>query len=127
MLADELLPVPVAGGISEKAYVDINGVRQGMFIKGQNRANPVLLYLHGGMPEYFLNERYPTGLDEYFTVVWWEQRGSRLSYSANIRQMPPSRGSTPSSTRCPQPDVRGTGQAARDHETRRPARRERTR
>jgi pimeloyl-ACP methyl ester carboxylesterase len=77
--------VSVAGGISEKTYVNINGVRQGMFIKGQDPGNPVLLYLHGGMPEYFLNERYPTGLDEYFTVVWWEQRGSGLSYSADIR------------------------------------------
>jgi len=77
--------VSVARGISEKTYVDINGIRQGMFIKGQDSGNPVLLYLHGGMPDYFLNERYPTGLDEYFTVVWWEQRGSGLSYSADIR------------------------------------------
>jgi len=74
-----------AGEISEKTYVDINGVRQGMFIKGQVPGNPVLLYLHGGMPDYFLNERYPAGLDEYFTVVWWEQRGSGLSYSADVR------------------------------------------
>jgi pimeloyl-ACP methyl ester carboxylesterase len=44
----------------------------------------VLLYLHGGMPDYFLTQDYPTGLDEYFTVVWWEQRGSGLSYSADI-------------------------------------------
>ena len=55
-----------------------------MFIKGKNARNPVLLYLHGGMPDYFLTEHYPTGLDEYFTVVWWEQRGSGLSYSADI-------------------------------------------
>ena len=55
-----------------------------MFIKGKNARNPVLLYLHGGMPDYFLTEHYPTGLDEYFTVVWWEQRGSGLSYSAVI-------------------------------------------
>jgi pimeloyl-ACP methyl ester carboxylesterase len=36
------------------------------------------------MPDYFLTEKYPTGLEDYFTVVWWEQRGSGLSYSANI-------------------------------------------
>jgi pimeloyl-ACP methyl ester carboxylesterase len=72
---------PLPGSISEKIFVDINGVEQGMFIKSKDAANPVLLYLHGGMPDYFLTERYPTGLEDYFTVVWWEQRGSGLSYS----------------------------------------------
>ena len=75
---------PLAGSISEKIYVNINGVEQGMFIKSKNDKNPVLLYLHGGMPDYFLTERYPTGLEDYFTVVWWEQRGSGISYSADI-------------------------------------------
>jgi pimeloyl-ACP methyl ester carboxylesterase len=75
---------PLAGSISEKIHVNINGVEQGMFIKGKDERNPVLLYLHGGMPDYFLTQDYPTGLDEYFTVVWWEQRGSGLSYSADI-------------------------------------------
>jgi len=59
-------------------------VEQGMFIKSKDVNNPVLLYLHGGMPDYFLTQKYPTGLEDYFTVVWWEQRGSGLSYSADI-------------------------------------------
>lgn len=75
----------VAGSISEKTQVTINGVRQGMFLKGRNVANPVLLYLHGGMPDYFLTQKYPTGLDEYLTVAWWEQRGSGLSYRSDTR------------------------------------------
>jgi len=75
---------PLAGSISEKIRVDINGVEQGMFIKSKDETNPVLLYLHGGMPDYFLTQRYPTGLEDDFTVVWWEQRGSGLSYSADI-------------------------------------------
>jgi pimeloyl-ACP methyl ester carboxylesterase len=76
----KLLP----GSISEKIYVNINGVEQGMFIKSKDTGNPVLLYLHGGMPDYFLTEMYPTGLEDYFTVVWWEQRGSGMSYRADI-------------------------------------------
>ena len=75
---------PIPGSLSEKTFAEINGVRQGMFIQSKNPANPVLLYLHGGMPDYFLTERYPTGLENYFTVVWWEQRGSGMSYSADI-------------------------------------------
>jgi pimeloyl-ACP methyl ester carboxylesterase len=74
----------LAGSISEKIQVNINGLDQGMFIKSKDATHPVLLYLHGGLPEYFLTQKYPTGLENYFTVVWWEQRGSGLSYRANI-------------------------------------------
>ena len=74
----------LTGSISEKIYVDINGVEQGILIKSKDATHPVLLYLHGGMPDFFLTQRYPTGLEDYFTVVWWEQRGSGISYSADI-------------------------------------------
>jgi len=75
---------PVSDSISEKTRVRINGVEQGMFIKSTHASHPVLLYLHGGIPDYFLTERHPTGLDKYFTVAWWEQRGSGLSYHADM-------------------------------------------
>jgi pimeloyl-ACP methyl ester carboxylesterase len=75
---------PLRGGISEKVFADINGVRQGMFLQSRDAAHPVLLYLHGGLPEYFLTDRYPTGLENDFTVVWWEQRGAGLSYHPGI-------------------------------------------
>jgi pimeloyl-ACP methyl ester carboxylesterase len=55
-----------------------------MFIRGANIKNPVLLYLHGGMPEYFLSQKYPSGLENIFTVVFWEQRGSGISYASSI-------------------------------------------
>lgn len=73
----------ISGSISEKVFVDINGHNMGMFITGKNVNNPVLLYLHGGMPSYFLTKKYPTGLEDYFTVVWWDQRGCGLSFSSN--------------------------------------------
>ena len=75
---------PIPGSISEKVFVSINGMRQGMFIQSKDPAHPVLLFLHGGMPEYFLTERYPTGLENDFTVAWWEQRGAGLSYGPGI-------------------------------------------
>jgi pimeloyl-ACP methyl ester carboxylesterase len=77
---------PLPGSLSEKAFVTINGVQQGMFIKSKDARNPVLLFLHGGpgMPEYFLTQRYPTGLEEHFTVVWWDRRGAGLSYHPDI-------------------------------------------
>lgn len=77
---------PVADSISEKIYVNINGMEQGMFIKGKDKTKPVLLFLHGGpgMPEYAIGRRYPMALENYFTVCWWEQRGAGLSYNSDI-------------------------------------------
>ncbi len=74
------------GSISEKTYVKINGVNMGMVIKSKNTSNPVLLFVHGGpgMPEYPLTEKYPTGLEDHFTFVWWDQRGSGLSYQSDM-------------------------------------------
>ena len=77
---------PLPGSISEKIFVNINGVQQGMIIKSIDLTNPVLLYVHGGMPDYFLTQKYPTGLEDYFTVVWWEQRGSGLSFNPDVTQ-----------------------------------------
>ena len=77
---------PLAGSISEKVFVNINDVQQGMFIKSRDVNNPVLLFVHGGpgMPEYWLTQRCPTGLEDYFTVAWWEQHGAGPSYNPNI-------------------------------------------
>lgn len=76
----------LAGSISEKSFLTIGGVKQGMFIRSKNTANPVLLYVHGGpaFPNYFLFEKYKPGLEDYFTVCYWEQRGGGLSYNPKI-------------------------------------------
>lgn len=76
----------VKNSMAEKRFIDINGYKMGMVIKSKDISNPVLLFVHGGpgMPEYFLTEDYPTRLEDYFTVVWWDQRGAGLSYSSDI-------------------------------------------
>ena len=77
---------PIKGSISEKVFVDIGGVKQGMFIMSKNTGNPVLLYVHGGpaFPNYFLIDKYKPGLEDYFTVCYWEQRGGGLSFSPEV-------------------------------------------
>ena len=72
----------IPGSIAEKTFIEIDGTRQGIFIKSRSADLPVLLYLHGGIPDYFLTARYPTRLEDLFTVVWWEQRGAGLSAAA---------------------------------------------
>ena len=65
--------------LDEKIFIEVNGIRQGMFLQSENTENPVLLYLHGGpgSPEIAFTQDYPTGLEQLFTVCWWEQRGRR--------------------------------------------------
>lgn len=76
----------IKGSISEKVYANINGANMGMIIKSKDLSKPVLLFVHGGpgMPEYEFTEKYPTGLEDNFTVVWWDQRGSGLSYNSGV-------------------------------------------
>ena len=74
--------IKLSNSISEKVFLDINGSKQGMFIKGKNLDNPVILFLHGGIPVYFLTKKYPTHLEDNFTMVWWEQRNCGISYKA---------------------------------------------
>jgi len=77
---------PLIGSISEKIFIKIGGVKQGMFIRGKDLKNPVLLFVHGGpsFPEYFLVEKYPVGLEDHFTVCYWEQRGGGISYTSDV-------------------------------------------
>lgn len=77
---------PLSGSISEKTFIEIGGVKQGMFIRSKNLHNPVLLYVHGGpaFPNYFLIDKYNPKLEDYFTVCYWEQRGGGLSYTSDV-------------------------------------------
>ncbi|MBK6762077.1 MAG: alpha/beta hydrolase [Micrococcales bacterium] len=83
-----MFSAPRSAGRAEKVRVAIGGVPQGMFISGSSPGRPVLLFVHGGpgMPEFWLTRRYPTGMEDLFTVVWWEQRGAGLSYSSAVRR-----------------------------------------
>lgn len=74
--------------MNEKLFLEINGRKQGVFLQSKHKNQPVLLFLHGGpgSPEIAFTEKYPTGLDTLFTVCWWEQRGSGISYSKKISQ-----------------------------------------
>jgi pimeloyl-ACP methyl ester carboxylesterase len=76
----------IKDSIFEKTFVEINGVKQGMYIKGKDEKKPILLLLHGGpgMSDYFMAKDYPTDLEEEFVVCYWEQRGTGLSYSKEI-------------------------------------------
>lgn len=76
----------IPGSLSERVFIEVGGVRQGMIIQSADPSNPVLLFLHGGpgMVEFFMEQEYPTGIAQHFTVVWWEQRGAGMSFAPDI-------------------------------------------
>ena len=62
--------------------VEIGGIKQWVSIRGYNKDAPILLFLHGG-PGYNMIRIEPviaSQWEEYFTVVFWDQRGCGKSY-----------------------------------------------
>lgn len=76
----------MGGQINEKTYIQVGNIPQGMFLKSADTDNPVLLFLHGGpgSPEIAFTQDHPTGLEDIFTVCWWEQRGSGITYRSGL-------------------------------------------
>lgn len=70
--------------IAKKGWVEIGGIRQGYFIRGEEERNPVILFLHGGPGSPELSMIKDTGLEKYFTVCYWEQRGAGMTFSPDI-------------------------------------------
>lgn len=74
-------------GISVREKININDSEQYVFITGEDKNKPVLLYLHGGpgSPEVALHDFEPGNrLEQEFVVCYWEQRGAGMSYGAKL-------------------------------------------
>ncbi len=73
--------------IAELTTVRLGGLEQAVLIRGRNRANPILLFLHGGpgMPMMYLAHRFQRPLEETFVVVQWDQRGAGKSFSEQVK------------------------------------------
>lgn len=81
-------------GISSIEKIIIGGVKQSILIQTEKPGSPVLLFIHGGpsMPVPGVSSRgsdyalvtTTKELVKYFTVVFWDQRGTGKSYSKAI-------------------------------------------
>ena len=69
-------------GIEELKPVKIGAIDQWLHIRGRNRNNPVLLYLHGGPggPMIGNMDAIQRPWEDYFTIVHWDQRQTGKSY-----------------------------------------------
>ncbi len=79
-------------GIDEGQYVTIGGIEQWITIRGWDRDNPVLLFLHGGPGD--VTNPWSFGIfapwEKQFTVVQWDQRGAGRTLRKNGPSIAPT-------------------------------------
>ncbi|GAA2353930.1 alpha/beta hydrolase [Dactylosporangium salmoneum] len=70
--------------VVESRYVTIGGVEQWLQIRGEDRANPVLLVVHGGPGSpYSVFTPVLREWEKHFTVVHWDRRGAGRTLRRN--------------------------------------------
>ena len=80
-------------GINELVEVEIGGIPQWLSVRGRDRRNPILLFIHGGpgVTEMPISWYYQGPLEDYFTVVQWDQRGSgKTAASSDLAEVIPT-------------------------------------
>jgi pimeloyl-ACP methyl ester carboxylesterase len=72
------------GSIAVLEKIRIGGSDQWVLERSADVGNPVVLFLHGGpgTSQLTSNRRDTRGLEKYFTVVNWDQRGAGKSFGA---------------------------------------------
>lgn len=72
-------------GVQETFEVTLGGARQVVNVRGADRDNPILLFVHGGPAsvEMPIAWSFQRPWEDYFTVVQWDQRGAGRSFLLN--------------------------------------------
>lgn len=78
----DLERIPGPDGVQESYAARIGGIDQWLYVRGQDRVNPIILFVHGGpaAPVSPSMWQFQRPLEEYFTVVQWDQRGAGKTY-----------------------------------------------
>lgn len=74
----ELRKIRTPEGIEVLEQITLNNEKQWISIRGKNKSNPVLLFIHGGpaSPVMPVSWAFQNSWEDYFTVVQWDQRVS---------------------------------------------------
>lgn len=76
------MPIFSQGSIADLFELDVNGDAQYLLVRGVDRKQPIMLFLHGGpgMPAMYLAHDFQRDLEQDFVVVHWDQRASGKSF-----------------------------------------------
>lgn len=74
--------INTSGSVASLEQFDLNGFKQWVLMRGQDRSKPLLLYVHGGpgSAEMALAHRSMNHLEEHFVCINWDQRGAGKSF-----------------------------------------------
>lgn len=77
--------IDTQNGIQESTYIDIDGMKQYIQIRGENTENPVMIFIHGGpaSPMGYVSAYYQKELESELTIINYDQRGCGRTYYAN--------------------------------------------
>jgi len=80
--------ITAPNSISSLEKINLGGIDQWVLIRGWEKSNPVLLFLHGGPGAPLFTYAREIGvtakLEQNFVMVYWEQRGTGKSFSHSI-------------------------------------------
>lgn len=80
--------IKTSNGVSSLEQITLGGLKQWIFIRGEEIKNPVLIFLHGGPGAPLMgmssSRKFDAKLIKHFTVVHWDQRGAGKSYNDKI-------------------------------------------
>ena len=70
-------------GIQESYKTKIGGIDQWINVRGQDQANPIILFVHGGPASPLIPTlwQFQRPLEEYFTMVTYDQRGAGKTFN----------------------------------------------
>ena len=87
-LVADLDRIVTPAGIQESFIATLGAARQYVSVRGADRSNPILLYVHGGPAsvELPISWSFQRPWEDYFTVVEWDQRAAGKSFLLNDPQ-----------------------------------------
>jgi pimeloyl-ACP methyl ester carboxylesterase len=82
-VVQDLGRIVAPSGVQETYKTRIGGIDQWLSVRGQDRDNPIILFVHGGPASPYIPTlwQFQRPWEEYFTMVNWDQRGAGKTFN----------------------------------------------
>lgn len=84
-IINDLDSIVSPNGLQESYEKTIGGIKQWIYVRGQDKSNPIIIFIHGGpaSPMSPVMWMFQRPIEEYFTVINYDQRAAGKTYNAN--------------------------------------------